>query len=486
MPEFHCNLDQTGDLLRHVWSHTIGSDHARMALRADWREQMRRVREELGVEYVRFHGLLDDDMAILLDEQDTLHYGFHNADLIIDFLREIGMRPFVELSFMPTALASGHTTVFSYRGNVTPPKKLADWEALIDRLLRHWVDRYGLDEVRRWYFEVWNEPNISSFWTGTQADYFELYRHTATTIKSVDAQLQVGGPATANDEWIADFVAFCRRARLPCDFVSTHHYPTDAFGKPGDDTEKQLSLATRGILHRRVLDSCAAAATLPVYYTEWCSSSNPFFKLHDEPYAAAFMIKNFLAVADLVQCYSWWTFSDIFAENYFSSVPFHGGFGLLTIDGIPKPTYRAFQMLHRLGHERLRVDGAHVTVDAAVVRGEGVVMVLLSNHAFPEHPIAAEKVTIELACSQPPTGAWLERIDEDHCNPRKLWEELGSPDYPNAEQQHRLNEAALLQREPLRWHAKTGGFSLNIDLPPHAVAAITLHVPNDDSTGESS
>lgn len=476
MPEFHCNLQQTGEPLRHVWSHTIGSDHARMTLRADWREQMRRAHDELGVRYVRFHALLDDDMATLLDEQDKLRYGFHNADLIVDYLREIGMRPFVELSFMPTALASGGTTVFSYRGNVTPPKKLADWDELIDKLLRHWVARYGLDEMRQWFFEVWNEPNIASFWTGSQNDYFELYRHTVTTIKAIDARLPVGGPATANDEWIAEFVAFCRNEKLPCDFISTHHYPTDAFGKPGDDTEQQLALATRGILRQRTQDTCKAADGLPVYYTEWSSSSNPFFRLHDEPYAAAFMVKNFLDVADLVQCYSWWTFSDIFAENYFSSVPFHGGFGLLTINGIAKPTYRAFQLLGRLGDERLSVDGTHATVDATVVRGRGEVMVLLTNHAFPKHPIATEQVRLELACAEPPTAMWLERIDEDHGNPRKLWESLGSPEYPDADQLQRLHDASACQREPLIWRAKSGSVSLDVSLPSHAVAAITLQL----------
>ena len=197
MPEFHCNLDRPGTALAQVWSHTIGSDHAHMALRADWQTQMRRVHQELGIGYVRFHALLDDDMATLLDEEDTLRYGFHNADLIVDFLRGIGMRPFVELSFMPTALASGTKTVFSYRGNVTPPNKLSDWDELIGQLVQHWIARYGIDEVRQWFFEVWNEPNLPAFWTGSQADYFELYRHTATTIKAIDAHLRVGGPAPA-------------------------------------------------------------------------------------------------------------------------------------------------------------------------------------------------------------------------------------------------------------------------------------------------
>jgi len=474
IPQFSCNLDIKGKLLNHVWSHTIGSGHAELALRADWQAQMRRVRDELGCEYVRFHAILDDDMAVALDEMDIMQYGFHNADLIFDFLTRIGMRPFVELSFMPSALSSGSQTVFSYRGNITPPKDYAKWSALIDKLVRHWVSRYGIAEVRKWFFEVWNEPNLDAFWTGGQQGYFELYRHTATTIKAVDPALQVGGPATANDEWIADFVSFCRHETLPFDFISTHHYPTDALGKPGDDTETQLSLATRDVLPQRVQKACAEAAGTPVYYTEWCDSSNPFFHRHDEPYAAAFMVKNFIDVAKLVKAYSWWTFSDIFEENYFSSVPFHGGFGLLTIDGIAKPSYRAFQLLHRLGTERLEVEGAHTTVDCTVVRGDHKITVLMTNHAFPKHPIQTEQVSVELSAAQPPKAVWLERVDDDHCNPRRLWESQGSPSSLSLAQVRQLDEASALQRKALAWQQRGKITVLEFELPAHAVAAITL------------
>lgn len=478
MPKFQCDLNTGGSPLEHIWSHTIGSDHARMALRADWQAQMRRTRAELGIRYVRFHGILNDDMTNLLEEQGKLLYGFYNADLVIDFLRSIGMRPFLELSFMPSLLASGDKVVFSYRGNVTPPKDYAAWAELIDRIVRHWVQRYGLAEVRQWFFEVWNEPNLDVFWTGGQDGYLELYRHTVTAIKAIDPALPVGGPATANDEWITDFITFCKREKLPYDFITTHHYPTDALGKPGDDTETQLSLATRDVLRRGTRQTRSAAGDTPVYYTEWCSSSNPFFHLHDEPYAAAFIVKNFLDVTDLVQAYSYWTFSDIFEENYFSAVPFHGGFGLLTIHGIAKPTYRGMQLLSRLGHERLAVNGSHATVDATVVRGERQLTVLVTNHAFPKHSITTEQVQVELRGVQTITEAWLERVDEDHCNPRRLWETMGSPEYPDSDQLLRLQSASELRREVLTWKLNAGALVLQIDVPPHAVAAITLEYPH--------
>lgn len=476
MTQFDCNLREPGAPLAHVWSHTIGSGRADLALRADWQVQMRRTHEELGCRHVRFHAALSDEMGTALIEQDKLLYGFFNLDQVYDFLIGIGMRPFVELSFMPDALASGDKTVFSYRGDVTPPKDHEQWAALIHKLVSHWVDRYGVDEVRQWFFEVWNEPNLSAFWTGSQEDYFELYRYTVRAIKSVDTQFQVGGPATASNAWIEEFVDFCDREGLPADFISTHHYPTDALGKPGDDTEKQLSLATRGILRERARHTVEAARGKPVYYTEWSSSSNPFFHRHDEPYAAAFIMKNFLDVADLVKGYSYWTFSDIFSENYFSSVPFHGGFGLLTINGIAKPSYRACQLLGRIGHERLVVTGEHETVDAWVVRDHDRVAVLIVNRAFPGQPIQSETVSVRLHGIARPALAWLERIDQDHCNPRRLWEAMGCSPYPDPAELAALRAESELRREVIKMQDTNDGVVFHLDIPPDGIACITMEI----------
>src|SRR6266446_6681287 len=188
---FLCDLSQRGTPLPHCWEHTVGSCHAPLALRADWQAQLRQCHHELGFAYVRFHGLLCDDLGIVTAQNKKLRYSFFNADAICDFLLSIGMRPFVELSFMPEALASGHTTVFHYRGNVTPPRDYKKWATLIRQLVRHWVERYGINEVRQWFFEVWNEPNQPEFWSGSQKEYFKLFRYTFEAIKDVDCRLRV-------------------------------------------------------------------------------------------------------------------------------------------------------------------------------------------------------------------------------------------------------------------------------------------------------
>ncbi|MHB1922675.1 MAG: GH39 family glycosyl hydrolase, partial [Chitinophagaceae bacterium] len=168
--DFICGVTSQSSPFPHYWEHTIGSGHATLALRADWQRQLLRCHQELGFKNVRFHGILSDNMGTLVCENDRLIYSFFNADQVFDFLNSIGMHPFVELSFMPLTLSSGPTTVFRYRGNVTPPKEYAEWEVLIFKIVQHWVTRYGLEKVRNWYFEIWNEPNLAAFWTGSQQD----------------------------------------------------------------------------------------------------------------------------------------------------------------------------------------------------------------------------------------------------------------------------------------------------------------------------
>jgi xylan 1,4-beta-xylosidase len=481
MPTFTCDLSRASTPFEHVWEHTVGSDHAPVALRADWQAQLRTCRRELGFRHIRFHGLLSDDMGTLICHKEELLYSFFNIDQIFDFLLSIGVRPFVELSFMPWTLASGSETVFRYRGNVTPPKDHAQWAALIRRLVRHWTDRYGAREVGRWFFEVWNEPNLHHFWTGTQAEYFTLYRHTVEAVKGVDPALKVGGPATAQNAWIEDFLGYCDRHDLPADFVSTHYYPTDAFGEIGADTETQLANAPRNEMHDRATDARRQARDLPLHYTEWNISSNPRDSSHDEPFAAAYATRIIMGVTDLVQGYSFWTFSDIFAENYFPSVPFHGGFGLLNLHGVPKPVYRAFELLHGLGSERFDVDGTHETVDVWVIGKEHRVTVLLTNHQQPRHPIATELVHVHLTGCRPPLAAYVERIDETHANPRKIWQESGQPTYLSSRDVDQLEAASRLVKAPIKWGYGEGTVHLHIDMPPHSVAGITLEFPPDET-----
>jgi xylan 1,4-beta-xylosidase len=482
---FSCNFSGEAAPLKHAWEHTVGSDHAPIALRADWQTQLRRCHDELGFRHVRFHGLLSDDMGTLIRHEGQLLYSFFNIDRVWDFLLSIGMRPFVELSFMPDTLASGLDTVFHYRGNVTPPRDYDEWATLIRTLVRHWVERYGIEEVSKWFFEVWNEPNLPAFWSGTQDEYFKLYSHTAQAIKTVNSSLQVGGPATATNAWVEEFLDYCETHDLPVDFISTHIYPTDALGFEGANTEEQLANSPRGLLRDQARLTRERARGRPVYYTEWNISSNPRDHFHDEPFAAAFAAKIALETDRFVDGYSYWTFTDLFEENYFPSVPFHGGFGLLNLYGIPMPIYRAFQLLHRLGTELLTVEETHETVDTFVIRRGAAVTILLTNYAQPRHAIATQLVSVRLTNASEPRTAYVERIDEDHANPRRLWHEMGEPEYLSPLQVEQLEAASRLVKEPLSWKFDDLTIQLDVDVPPYAVAAITLELKATSSQSEN-
>jgi xylan 1,4-beta-xylosidase len=471
---FSCNAGSDTQPFTHYWEHTVGSGHATLALRADWQQQLLRCHTDLGFKHVRFHGILSDDVGTLVNEMDKLVYSFFNADQICDYLLSIGMRPFMELSFMPYALSSGNDIVFHYKANVTPPRDYSEWGTLIYELVLHWVERYGIEEVSKWFFEIWNEPNLSAFWKGSQADYFKLYEHAAIAIKGISAKLHVGGPATADNAWILDFKKNCEQRNVPLDFISTHHYPTDDFGQPGDDTVAQLAASRRSVLREEVKKVKEQAGDKPLYYTEWSTSSNPFDIMHDMPYAAAFISKTVMEAQGYVNGYSYWTFSDIFEENYFCSVPFHGGFGLMNIYGIPKPAYRAYQLLHSLGDEQLYVTGSHATIDVWIIRKERTIKILVTNFALPRHPVATELVQIELHGFTGKVSSYVERIDDNHANAYAAWLKMGQPDTLSPAQVHELEKSSELVKEAIGVQCKDNSLFIELSIDPQGTICITL------------
>lgn len=474
----HCDLSAPSQPLRHPWRHCVGSCHAPTALRADWQQQLARAHRELGFRHVRFHGLLCDDMGTLICQDDQFLFSFFNIDRVFDFLLSIGMKPLVELSFMPGTLSSDGNSVFHYRANVTPPKRMEDWTLLMTRLVGHWVDRYGIDEVAQWPLEVWNEPNLVMFWTGGQARYFELYRATWQALKAISPRLQVGGPATAANGWLPEFNAFCDANDCAPDFISTHYYPTDSFGEIGADTVTQLEHASVDVMRERALEARTAAGAKPLYYTEWNITSNPRDPMHDGPFCAALAAKFLLGVDDVVDCFSWWVFSDIFEENYFPSVPFHGGFGLLNLYGVAKPVYRGFELVNQLGTRQWPVTLTHPTVSAWVGAHDDhtSTAVLLINVAMPRHDIATEVVEVQLTggLGRKPRVALLSRVDDSHANARAAWDAMGSPEYPLPYQVDALHAASVVVPEALPIFSDQTGTRFSLALPPNAMALVRV------------
>lgn len=339
-----------------MFKECIGAGRANEGLRADWQQQLKVAKEECDFKYIRMHGLLTDDMAVYKeDRQGNPIYNYQYIDVLYDYILEIGMKPFVELGFMPSALASGPETIFWWKGNVTPPKDYGKWENLIQSLVKHWTDRYGAEEVKTWYFEVWNEPNLSpGFWTGTQEEYFKLYKYAANAVKSIDPEYRVGGPATAGAAWEPEMIDFCQENAVPIDFISTHSYGVDVgyldeFGGTGTLLSKNEWSVSKDVIQSRKEISESVKPNLELHYTEWSSSYTPADPLHDSYHEAAYILTKLKQIGDAANSMSYWVFTDIFEEAGPRFTPFHGGFGLMNTQGIKKPAYHAYAFMNKLG-----------------------------------------------------------------------------------------------------------------------------------------
>lgn len=338
----------------------IGAGRANEGLRADWQQQLAMVKEECGFRYIRMHGLLTDDMGVYReDENGKPQYNYQYIDVLYDYILSIGMKPFVELGFMPWALASGDKTIFWWRGNITPPKDYERWGELIRNLTMHFTGRYGAEEVKTWYFEVWNEPNLKDgFWSGTMEDYFRLYKYAAEAIKSVDPEYRVGGPATAGAAWVPEMISYCDTARVAIDYISTHSYGVrqgylDETGTSGTILDQNRWAVSGDVINSRKQISESVMPHLELHYTEWSSSYTPADPVHDSYHQAPYILEKLKQVGDAANSMSYWVFTDIFEEAGPRFTPFHGGFGLLNYQGIKKPAYHAYSFLNKLGETEL-------------------------------------------------------------------------------------------------------------------------------------
>ncbi|MBN2729840.1 MAG: glycoside hydrolase, partial [Bacteroidales bacterium] len=337
-PERVINVDfnaENGDL-NTMFNECVGAGRANEGLRADWQQQLAYVKAECGFRYIRFHGLFTDDMGIYKeDKSGNPEYNYMYVDALFDYLLSIGIKPFVELGFMPNALASGPETIFWWKGNVTPPKDHDKWGALVKNIVQHWTDRYGEEEVKTWYFEVWNEPNLKpGFWTGSMEDYFKLYRYSAEAVKSVNPAYRIGGPGTAGAAWETEMIDFCVKNKVPIDFVSTHSYGVkqgflDEYGNSGTVLAKEEFAVSGDVLQSRKEIANTPKPDLELHYTEWSASYTPSDPIHDSYHEAAYVLQKLKQVGDAAQSMSYWVFTDIFEESAPRFTPFHGGFGML-------------------------------------------------------------------------------------------------------------------------------------------------------------
>ena len=347
------NIGNVTGSVDHFFDLSVGSDYPGTLIRDDSQAQLKLVADELGFRYIRFHAIFHDVLGTVRIETGRTIYDWAKIDQLYDDLLARHIRPFVELGFTPKALATSQNSIFYWNGNTSHPDP-AGWHDLVDAFIRHIEERYGKDEVRTWYFEVWNEPNLSGFWEGgDQKAYFELYDLTARSIKYIDPALRVGGPATAGAAWVPEFLAHVKQSGAGVDFVTTHTYGVDGgFLDEDGKSDTKLSPSPDAIVGdvRRVREQILASPfpELPLYFSEWSTSYTPRDSIHDSYISAPYILDKLKACQGKVQGMSYWTYTDLFEEPGPPTAPFEGGFGLLNPEGIRKPAFFAYKYLHEL------------------------------------------------------------------------------------------------------------------------------------------
>lgn len=471
--EITVNANAPSTPFPHFWEKMFGSGRAHLVLRANYQKDLREVKSVTEFQYVRFHGILDDENGVYSENaQGQPVYNWSYVDHIYDALLANGVCPYVEISFMPKQLAARlDYQPFWYHPIISPPADYAKWDALITAFAQHLVARYGIDEVAKWYFEVWNEPNIG-FWSGkpAQKTYFELYDHTARALKAVNPRIRVGGPATAQAAWVGDMIAHAERDHVPLDFVSTHVYGNDTamnvLHEQRNISPEQMVCDAVTKVHNEIVHSLRPH--IPFILSEFNARYDNEQAVTDSIYMGPWLANTISNCDGKVTLMSYWSFSDVFEEQGVIKTPFYGGFGLVAEDDIPKPAYDAFTLLHQLGDQRLPAPA-----DQAIVtrRADGTLVIAAWNLVAADAAGSEKTVTFDFQGVPNNTWAEVRRVDAAHGDVLDAWTKMGSPKYPTCRQIELLRQAANVgPAEDLE--LKDG--HLTLTLPPKGLAVIKI------------
>ena len=439
-----------GKLIDNKINYCIGTGRLGLALRKEYLDQLKFVQEKLHFKYIRGHGIFSNDIGIYHEYLDNnginkVDYNFTYLDMIMDSFKSLEIKPFLELGFMPEELSSGKQTVFFWKGNITYPKNENRWIELVKRTLEHLIERYGLDEVLTWPIEVWNEPNGEEFWVNAdEKSYFKLFKLTFDAIKDININFKVGGPVISgieHEKWIEDFVTFCDMEDLNVDFVSRHVYSSFDKETKGHYTYFKLRDVDEVVKEvdttRKIIDKKIKYRDIPLHITEYNSTYRPDSPIHDTVKNAAYVTDLTLNLMNHADSYSYWTFGDCFEEQGIPFSQFYGGFGLVANHIIPKPTFWAFSFMCNLyKHEVQKSEHSIITKQDEKFRG------MIWNYTQ-NNDVDKLNIKIKLPFNNKKYCVITKMIDENNCNPLKIWHDLGDNPNPDREEIELLKENSV-------------------------------------------
>lgn len=456
--EISPNWNGKTSTFNHSWEGLGNIDQMRWILRGDTQKQLEIFRDELKLKHVRAVGIFDDDHFVYDSDPTNLRkkitgdgkrINWRTPFYIYDTLVEKGLSPIVTPCFIPGKLATGPETVFATKNNVTVPD-WKEWEVFVSDFIKNLVNRYGIDVLKTWYFEVWNEPNLDGFWKGGQEGYWELYKILYSTIKSIAPELKIGGPSTARAEWISEFLEFGAKNNMQPDYIIGHCYNNDSasnplspFEGPQGDKENKSPNFTKGVVKgvRKVLNDYNFKGEF--HMNEWGSTWHPYSESRESANEAAFIVKTMAEVSQDADYFAYWCLSDIYNQVGYGKEAFHGNYGMMSFDGLRKPNYFAHQLLSRMGTERVETNGSSLDGLTNVIATKSKKSVQLAVYGFvnewvPGDGINRQKVTVSLPENINPNSIKLFKIDSGHNNIIADWKTMGSPDYLKPKQKEDL------------------------------------------------
>ena len=482
----------------HFWSTCVGTGTASLTLRPDLQTHYQLANRELGMQRVRGHGVLNDAMGIY---QGSDKYDFTKYDKYLDAIAAAKMRPMIELSFMPTALATAGN-------NKNPPKDYATYQKFIAAVVKHTVDKFGAEDVGKWYWEVWNEPNYEGFWTGTMDDYLKLYDAAVAGATSALPSILIGGPVTTGGSvsQMTTFINHVKSKNVRFSFLSSHGYP----GGEAPSADANFGIKDNNDRVKVITTAGYTTDQIPSINTEWNTSytgqggsSSPTSVSMDSHVNAAFILKSVKLLTDQVQgdkppleIFSYWVISDVFdesggapLESYIlgrtpdGTLPFGQVFGMMTFQGMRKAAFNGFKMLNYTGNKRLQVLGGTGSKDGvdgmATVSADGSqLQIIVYNHYATIAQTGSDNVTVTVN-NLPFAGkeAYVARfaIDETHSNPYSVWLGQNKPTKPDEKQWQAMRKAQhLMPVEPVAKKIMEATYTATFAVPKQGSAMIVI------------